>query len=470
MGQRWAGVLLTAVVAVLVAPVQMAAGAAVAAAATGAPVLGWCWLLALLTALRIAGQGGGAMLLARGVGAWGLALSDRFRQAIIEDPRGDPQDLERARSALAGLLRSGAELAGVHGAALLVLLVVDARLAWCWAAAGVLAGIALRRLPLGAFVVEGRPVSRAPGDRAPGSAGLARGLGLLAALGHADADHLRQVQARRRRWSRGAWRAQVPTLVMALAQAGCAVAVAWAVAAGRLGPGAAVTVILVTTTAAARSEGLAALVPLVVTYRSALRRLRRLRVQPLGEAIAPGPLPLVVGGVGAVAAGESLVVRASAWRRAELGRALAGAGGLPVVLGDGRIRPGTATWERAVLVVPVEPLLAAGPLCRQLDPMGRHTPAALAAILQEVHLGHLVPRLGEDLGPGGAGLSGGERRRIALAAALIAQPAVVVVDDLARGLDGAAAAAVQAAWDRRQGFMTRVRLEPDAASSWARSA
>ena len=79
-------------------------------------------------------------------------------------------------------------------------------------------------------------------------------------------------------------------------------------------------------------------------------------------------------------------------------------------------------------------------------------------ILDEVRLNHLVPRLDQGIGPGGRELSGGEARRVALARALLAEPAVLVVVDPTRGLDPLAAKAVMQALERREGHLTRIVL------------
>jgi ABC-type bacteriocin/lantibiotic exporter with double-glycine peptidase domain len=69
-------------------------------------------------------------------------------------------------------------------------------------------------------------------------------------------------------------------------------------------------------------------------------------------------------------------------------------------------------------------------------------------VLEAVDLADVVRSrpggLDAPFGPGGAGLSGGQRQRLALARAVLANPAVILLDDCTSALDAETAERVQA--------------------------
>jgi ABC-type multidrug transport system fused ATPase/permease subunit len=129
---------------------------------------------------------------------------------------------------------------------------------------------------------------------------------------------------------------------------------------------------------------------------------------------------------------------------------------------DGVTLDGAAVraWPGAVVLVPQRPVLFAGTVRSNLryavpDAADERLWAALAA----VELDDVVRRRGGlDLavGPRGAGLSGGQRQRLALARAVLAYPAVLLLDDCTSALDGATERRVLDNLDRL--FVGRTRV------------
>jgi ABC-type multidrug transport system fused ATPase/permease subunit len=109
-----------------------------------------------------------------------------------------------------------------------------------------------------------------------------------------------------------------------------------------------------------------------------------------------------------------------------------------------------ADLRRAVTLVPQQALLFEGTLRSNLTYAAPSASAAqVRRVIEAVQLGDLVDSLPEGLdtpvGERGFSLSGGQRQRLALARALISDPAVLLLDDCTSALDAETEARVQAA-------------------------
>lgn len=105
--------------------------------------------------------------------------------------------------------------------------------------------------------------------------------------------------------------------------------------------------------------------------------------------------------------------------------------------------------RRAVVLVPQRPILFEGTIRSNLTYAAPDTPDfRLWQVLEAVDLADAIGTraggLDAKLGPGGSGLSGGQRQRLALARAVLANPAVLLLDDCTSALDPETEAKVRA--------------------------
>jgi ABC-type multidrug transport system fused ATPase/permease subunit len=114
--------------------------------------------------------------------------------------------------------------------------------------------------------------------------------------------------------------------------------------------------------------------------------------------------------------------------------------------------------RRQVGVVPQEPLLVRGTIRENillgLDAGSAETNATAASMDRALQLAHaaqfvaaLPKGLDNELGEGGSGLSGGQRQRLAIARALMRDPAVLILDEATSQIDAESEAQISAAID-----------------------
>jgi ABC-type multidrug transport system fused ATPase/permease subunit len=128
-----------------------------------------------------------------------------------------------------------------------------------------------------------------------------------------------------------------------------------------------------------------------------------------------------------------------------------------------------ADLRQAVVLVPQRPVLFEGTIRSNLTYAAPDAPEfRLWQVLEAVELTDVVRGrpggLDAPLGPGGSGLSGGQRQRLALARAVLADPAVLLLDDCTSALDPETAAKVGANLAALLPGVTRVVVshKPDA--------
>jgi ABC-type multidrug transport system fused ATPase/permease subunit len=168
------------------------------------------------------------------------------------------------------------------------------------------------------------------------------------------------------------------------------------------------------------------------------------------------PAGATVGVVGPSGSGKSTLLTVLA-RLYELGD---GRGAILLGGADLRSLP-AADLRRAVALVPQQAVLFEGTIRSNLTYAAPHASAdTIRRVLVTVELAGLVESLPRGLetpvGERGVTLSGGQRQRLALARALLARPAVLLLDDCTSALDAETEARVWANLERLAPGQTRL--------------
>ena len=146
---------------------------------------------------------------------------------------------------------------------------------------------------------------------------------------------------------------------------------------------------------------------------------------PVGMAVLTGP----------TGSGKSTMLGVIA------GQVEAAAGEIAVPRAHARPDPHDIAWAAQ------KPLLLPGTLAQNIAlAQPQATPAQIEAVARQVGLGDVIARRGLDLvlNTQGAGLSGGERRRIGLARAILSRRPLILLDEPTADLDAASAAGIAA--------------------------